>query len=97
MFAVINNELCTPDLSNAGIYGVMRKQIINLCKGAKISLKVKTISRTDLNGCTAMFVSNSLIGIWPVSTLAGRQLQIDDSTRKIMGLLAHAGVEECNR
>lgn len=62
----------TPDLSNSGVAGVMREHILACSDTQEARLDfTSAIANTD-----AAFICNSLIGIKPVSVLAGKSLDL---------------------
>jgi 4-amino-4-deoxychorismate lyase len=72
IFLIKNNELFTPDLSEAGVAGVMRRFIIEtIAPKANLNVQVKPLYREDLLNSDAVFLCNSLYGIWPVANIVG--------------------------
>ncbi len=72
LFCLHGQCLVTPPLTQCGIAGVIRGQI--LLQADQLGLEAVTIPLTlhDLKTADAVFLSNSVIHIWPVRTLAGR-------------------------
>ncbi|MES2824702.1 MAG: aminodeoxychorismate lyase [Pseudomonadota bacterium] len=74
IFIIINGELCTPDLTEAGVAGVMRRLVIDeLVPQLKIFVNVKKLSHTDLMSADEIFLCNSNFGIWPVINVFDQQ------------------------
>ena len=69
LFLVKNNQLITPNLTLSGVEGIMRQKIIEIAKFENIDVKVTTILVDDLNAADAAFVTNSVIGIWPINRI----------------------------
>lgn len=70
LFAVKQGRLYTPDLSNAGVAGIMRRTIIEtLAPALSIDVDITSISQDFLCHADELFVCNSVYGIWPVNTL----------------------------
>lgn len=84
IFAVIAGQLCTPDLSDAGVSGVMRSALLDWYAGQGIAVVVRKISARELGLATELFICNSVIGIWPVNRLhdltVGSVLNLADQT-----------------
>lgn len=77
IFLIKNDELFTPDLSEAGVAGVMRRFIIEtLAPQASLNVHVKHLTITDLLTADAVFLCNSIYGIWPVQQILGEQTQV---------------------
>ncbi|MDO9519720.1 MAG: aminodeoxychorismate lyase [Pseudohongiella sp.] len=69
IFAVIDNRLCTPDLSRAGVQGVARSFLSEQFSVAGIALEVRHISQQELRLASELFVCNSVLGVWPVNRI----------------------------
>ncbi|HEY9200803.1 MAG TPA: aminodeoxychorismate lyase [Gammaproteobacteria bacterium] len=69
VFCVLDDQLYTPSLDRCGVRGVMREQIIQLAQSQGITLNEIEISQQNFLQMDEIFVSNSLIGIWPVSRI----------------------------
>jgi len=69
VFCVLDDQLYTPSLDRCGVRGVMREQIIQLAQSQGITLNEIDISRQNFLQMDEIFVSNSLIGIWPVTSI----------------------------
>ncbi len=69
VFCILGDELYTPLLDCCGVAGVMREQVIKLAKELKIPVNVVEISKQNFLQMDAIFVTNSVIGIWPVVRL----------------------------
>ncbi|MCX4189257.1 aminodeoxychorismate lyase [Methylophaga sp. OBS3] len=68
---VQKGQLFTPDLSECGIRGTMRQNIINVALSHGISVKECKLSLDDLLHADEVFLCNSVIGIWPVTKIIG--------------------------
>lgn len=66
LFAVLDNKLFTPGLNNAGVAGVMRKEIINIAKEKGFAVYEKDFTRAEVEQADELFLTNSLFGIWPI-------------------------------
>jgi 4-amino-4-deoxychorismate lyase len=67
IFLVKNGCLLTPDLSEAGVAGVMRGFILEaLSVSQKIPVEIEKVSIRDLYSADEIFLCNSVVGIWPV-------------------------------
>lgn len=66
VFCLLDDELYTPVLERSGVAGVMRGQVIELAEQSGITVNIIEISKQNFFNMDAVFLSNSLIGIWPV-------------------------------
>lgn len=72
VFLVRDKQLITPDLSDAGVAGIMRRIIVErLAPGLKLPVTIKKVSLAELLAADEVFVCNSIRGIMSVSALDG--------------------------
>jgi 4-amino-4-deoxychorismate lyase len=72
LFWLHDNQLFTPDLSFAGVAGVVRDALIELCKIQQIiEVKQGHYPLLALASAEEMFVCNSVFGILPVVDVKG--------------------------
>ncbi len=71
LFLVKDDQLYTPHIANYGIAGIMRNQV--MAKAIELNLSVKELSlyKDDVMQADELFLTNSLIGLWPIIDLAG--------------------------
>ncbi|MDB5810411.1 MAG: aminodeoxychorismate lyase [Betaproteobacteria bacterium] len=69
VFIEKQGALQTPDLRACGVSGVMRELVIELAKAHAVPVVVTAISLDQLLAADAVFVVNSVIGLWPVIQL----------------------------
>jgi len=72
LFLVREGTLSTPDLSQCGVAGVMRAVILGLAKEHGIPHAVEHITPSMVEQADEVFLTNSVIGIWPVARLEAR-------------------------
>lgn len=84
LFCVKDGVLYTPDLSSAGINGIMRAQVLQWAQEQKINTSIETISRDKLLTFDEMFVCNSIFGIWPVTKLDNKRFVIGKITQQLL-------------
>lgn len=72
LFWIKNGTLHTPLLHSCGVSGVMRKKIMLLSYSNKIMVTEVTAPMDHLHQADEVFVTNSLLGIWPVRQLENR-------------------------
>lgn len=74
LFAVLGATLVTPDLSSCGVCGITRERILEHARELGIPTRVGVLTPAELAEASEVFLCNSLIGLWPVRSLAGRTL-----------------------
>ena len=81
VFVVIDGRLCTPDLQLCGVAGVTRQALTGFAAMQDWPLDIRRIKLHELARATEMFLSNSIIGVWPVNKLhmSGRVISLPDN------------------
>ena len=87
LFWVTNNQLFTPDLSNCGVEGVTRTNILQLAKELQIHVIIGYFGMKEILKADEIFITNSVFGILPVSVVDDQQKQPGPITRKLMNEL----------
>lgn len=87
LFWVADGQLYTPDLSCCGVAGVMRAQVIALARDLGIRVSTAEIHPDELLHAGEVFMTNSLIGIWPVARFAGRDFSPGELTLGLQAVL----------
>jgi 4-amino-4-deoxychorismate lyase len=67
VFAIIDGVLCTPDLSEAGVSGIMRSALLDWYREQGTAVAVKRFSAAELSLASELFICNSVLGVWPVN------------------------------
>lgn len=75
LFLVQDNQITTPDLASCGVAGIMRELVMEQAAGLGLPLCCQMITSRELMSADAIFLTNSLIGIWPVRELEGKLYQ----------------------
>ena len=83
LFFVKNNTLYTPLLTQTGIAGIMRDFVLQTASAEGIQIEQGCFSLEQLCAADEIFVTNSIIGIWPVKDLPG--------FKNLAGFNAHVG------
>lgn len=84
LFIVSNSVLKTPRVDHCGIAGVMRGAILEAAGRAGIKFTEALCPADALESADEVFLSNSLIGIWPVSEIGGVAFEVGRLTKLLM-------------
>lgn len=95
VFAARADELLTPALSGSGVRGVMREIVMRLSERQGIVTKECDLGLEQVLGADEVFVTNALIGIWPVVRLNETLFHRGPMCGALMDGLATLGVAEC--
>ncbi len=87
VFMLANGVLRTPALDNCGVAGVMRDVILEIARESGRICEVTAIESNELNQADEIFLTNSLIGIWPVRKLQDRRYAPGPVTRELQSLV----------
>lgn len=71
VFAVIDGRLATPALARCGVAGAARERVLDLARAAGIEFEVRDIAFAELAHAEEIFLTNSLIDLWPVAEFEG--------------------------
>ena len=87
VFLVRNGGIATPDLSRCGVAGAQRQRVIDLASATGLACDVRDIAMAEVHAAEEVFLTNSLIGIWPVAHLDERLWIPGPVTRTLQALL----------
>ncbi|MEK6747650.1 MAG: aminodeoxychorismate lyase [Pseudomonadota bacterium] len=71
VFGVRGDVIYTPALDAAGVCGVMREEVLTLATQAGYGCRIQDLTLADMFSMDELFLTNSLIGLWPVRDCAG--------------------------
>jgi len=83
VFCVLGDELYTPALDQCGVAGVMRQQVIKLAQELNIPINIVDISKQNFLQMDGLFITNSIIGIWPVKEVENIKFQHGELIKRL--------------
>lgn len=86
IFMVQDGTLYTPNLDRCGIAGVVRGQVLEHARRMKIPTCITQLSESSLHQADELFLTNSIIGIWPIRDFADTVFTPGPLTRKFSHL-----------
>ena len=92
LFVVRDGVLSTPALERCGVAGVMRDQIIALSSQLGIPCREAALSVSEVMDAEELFLTNSVIGIWPVKRVGERSLPVGELSLRLQAALRARGV-----
>lgn len=87
LFVIKEQIVYTPEINVSGIKGVMRQIIINIAEQNNIPLQEALLTKDFVLQADELFVSNSVIGIWPIRFLEKKSYPVGLLTKKISAAL----------
>ncbi|TCV31725.1 aminodeoxychorismate lyase [Vibrio crassostreae] len=77
----------TPQLTQSGVAGVMRKQVLTALNQAELSVTISDYCLSQLMQADEVFMTNSILGVAPVTRISDTQFNIGTVTRSLQGQL----------
>ncbi|MGB5598969.1 MAG: aminodeoxychorismate lyase [Thiothrix litoralis] len=78
-----DGTVATPELSQCGITGIMRRYIAQTLEKFSIECHIQPLALKDVEQAQAIFMTNSLIGVWPVHEFSGNLYNIPLLVREL--------------
>lgn len=66
------NTIVTPDLQLCGIAGIARSCVLNELHTMGVDVSISNVTENDLQNAVGLFMSNSIIRLWPVKEYHGK-------------------------
>jgi 4-amino-4-deoxychorismate lyase len=88
LFIIRDGVLMTPALDRCGVAGVLRTVVLELAAGLPVPVQVGGLGLDALRVADEVFLTNSLIGIWPVTSFEDRRYPRGVQTRRLQERLA---------
>ncbi len=95
LFWVKHGVLRTPALDRCGVAGLMRDKVMETASALKQPCEVAECSWESLDSAEEVFVTNSLIGLWPVRVLGAKTWTAPGPvTRRLMEAIKHPQLKD---
>lgn len=91
VFLLKNGVLQTPVLDQAGVAGVMRDYVLSVANKVGVDSQIVSLSVSDIETAEALFVTNSVIGLWPVKQFEKQQFNDLSFAHKLLNLMEKDG------
>jgi 4-amino-4-deoxychorismate lyase len=87
VFAVFGSTIVTPALNRCGVAGAQRDRIRDFASAGKLACDVRDVPYGELEEADEVFLTNSLIGIWPIVALGERTWPVGPLTQRFQALI----------
>lgn len=87
VFAVRSQILRTPRIERAGVRGVMRTLVVDAARDLGIAIEECELSTADIAAADEIFLTNAIIGLWPVRQFELRALPVGPVTLRLQDKL----------
>lgn len=94
LFIVSRGALKTPNLKNSGVEGIMRALVMERAGALAIDCQTAELKHEDILSAAEIFLTNSLIGIWPVRQIESKNYPVGPITKKIQDNIRDATVTD---
>jgi 4-amino-4-deoxychorismate lyase len=72
------------------VAGAQRERVMDLADAAGIACEIRDVDFGELAGADEVFLSNSVIGLWPVVALDGQRWRPGPLARRLQALIEEA-------
>lgn len=93
IFAVKDEQLLTPKLNQAGVRGVMRDFILRYAAEQGLQVREVMMTVAEFKDCDELFLTNSVIGLWPITEWEGVRYSKGTVTQKIKSRIDQLFIE----
>jgi 4-amino-4-deoxychorismate lyase len=90
LFVVRDGTAATPRLDRCGVVGAQRERVREALAAQGTAVVERDIPWLELEAADEVFLTNSLIGAWPVRALGGRAWAVGPVTRRVQALIAES-------
>jgi 4-amino-4-deoxychorismate lyase len=87
VFAIREGKLITPALDRSGVRGTVRETVLRSARAMGTAVTETDLSRDDVLHADELFLTNAIIGIWPVRRLGDRQWVPGRLTRQLLAAI----------
>lgn len=97
LFLGTGGRLLTPCLDRCGVRGVMRTLVMRLAASEGLAVEEGRFTSDEVLGADELFLTNSVIGLWPIRQLQDRSFPVGPLTRWMASRVADTwgGVTAC--
>ncbi len=75
LFVVRDGTLITPPIGDCGVHGLMRRWVLETAMEEDIDTAIEPLRPEDLEQAKEIFMTNTLIGLWPVRRYGAKMLE----------------------
>ena len=82
-----DGTVVTPDLSQSGVAGVMRAQVLDSAAALGMNCVIQDVTADMVESARELFLTNSLIGIWPIRRIEARRYVVRQISQTLQAAL----------
>lgn len=85
LFVVTNGRLYTPKIDRCGVAGIIRSVILDSAVEQELPVEEANLSVADVVNADELFLTNSIILLWPIKRFMDKTFGVGPITRRIQG------------
>ena len=93
LFLVSGGRLFTPRIDTCGVAGTVRDLVLRMAGSFGIEILERDVFSADLNTADGLFLTNALIGIWPVRRLGARKMALESLPEDLIAAVRQAAAQ----
>ncbi|MEK7712063.1 MAG: aminodeoxychorismate lyase [Pseudomonadota bacterium] len=82
-----DGTVVTPDLSQSGVAGVMRAQVLDNAAAMGMNCIIQAVTADMVESAQELFLTNSLIGIWPIRRIEAKHYVVGQISQTLQAAL----------
>jgi 4-amino-4-deoxychorismate lyase len=90
LFLVSEDRLVTPRLDSCGIAGTVRALVLRIACDYGIEAVEADVRRAEVAAADGLFLTNALIGIWPVRRLGAKSMSLERLPTELLAAVREA-------
>lgn len=83
VFVARGGRVATPDVSRCGVAGAQRARVLDILGAQGLECAVREVPWEELVAAEEVFLTNSLIGLWPVVAFEARRWSVGPVARRV--------------
>ncbi len=83
LFVIKDQVIYTPEISLSGIKGVLRQILIDIARQQQYGVYETVLTREQVLAADELFLTNSVIGLWPIKSLENKLYPVGPLTKKL--------------
>jgi 4-amino-4-deoxychorismate lyase len=90
LFLVSEGRLVTPRLDSCGVAGTVRALVLRIAGDYGIEAVEADVRRAEVAAADGLFLTNALIGIWPVRRLGAKSMSLERLPAELLAAVREA-------
>ncbi len=92
LFMIKQATLVTSPVTHSGVAGIMRSEVIAQANSHELIVREEYLDQTQLMAADEVFLTNSIIGIWPIKQINEQHFAVGPITKQLIQYLDYSDV-----